>query len=77
MIIDLILNRKDGKDYNPKEFYNDIMKYYEIFPEIVEPIANALDNGTENQIKQALRDYIKNWNYSELISDYITSQKWL
>jgi len=30
MIIDLILDRKDNKEYNPRKFYNDIMNYGEI-----------------------------------------------
>mgnify|MGYP003196611153 FL=1 len=45
MIIDLILDRKDGKEYVPGDFYTGVMGYLDVFPEIVIPIAEAMENG--------------------------------
>jgi|TARA_Y100000310_G_scaffold213575_1_gene214512 hypothetical protein len=76
MIIDLILNRKDDTKmkYSPKRFYNEIMKYS---PEIAEPIATALDAGTEQQVKKELSNYILEQNYNHNIIKYINSVEWL
>ena len=64
MLIDCILDRKDGEEYDYcNGHYNDI--------------AELLDNGTEKQIKQALCDYIKSEGYSLEICDYINSVNWL
>ena len=78
MIIDLILDRKDNEQaYNPKSFYNSVMNYYNAFPEIVEPIANALDSGEEEDVKRVLRNYIKAQGYNLEICSYINSQEWI
>lgn len=94
MIIDLILDRKDGTIilrreeyggpivqttpiYNAKRFYDDIMEYYDIFPEIIEPIAEAMDSGEEEDIKKTLKAYIINEEYDPNICDYIDSVSWL
>jgi hypothetical protein len=77
MTIDLILDRKNGKKYNSKEFYNKIMLYYQFFPEIVEPIANALDSGDEQDVKNALCSYIMTQDYNPQICEYINSVNWL
>jgi hypothetical protein len=73
MIIDLVLNRKDGKAYNPKEFYNEVSQYGEIGQEIAE----AMDNGEEQDVKQALANYIIKQDYSKNIITYIIGQNWL
>jgi hypothetical protein len=90
MIIDLILDRKDGKNrvikegklyitpiYEPKQFYNNVMSYYESMPDIAGPIASALDSGTETEIKDILCSYIIKQEYNAKICQYINSVKWL
>ena len=84
MIIDLIIVRKDrleytpqGDNYSPKKFYDDVMGYYNSFPEIVLPLANALDSGEENDVRKALANYIINQNYSIDLVKWIFTKKWL
>jgi len=76
MIVDLILDRKAIK-YSPKKFYNDLMGYYNAFPELVAPIADALDGGTEEQVKQALCNYITRQDYNPEICEDIQKLNWL
>ena len=73
MIIDLILDRKDGLQYEPKRFYNEVTQYGEVGYQIAE----ALDNGTELAIKMELGKYIKNNGYNEGLIKYIFSVNWL
>lgn len=73
MIVDLILDRQEGKKYNPKQFYDAVVGYGEIGYEIAE----ALDNGEEVDIKRALASYIIEQEYNLNIINYINSQKWL
>lgn len=88
MIIDLILDRKDGanraiKDgklyitpiYNPKQFYNDVSKYAHDLKDY--RIPEMLDNGTEEQVKEMLCDYVIEYGYRDKITDFINSVKWL
>ena len=77
MVIDLILDRKDGDEYNPNEFYNGVMGYLDVFPEIVIPIAEAMDYGEESDVQRELCAYVENGEYSSDICDYIKSVKWL
>ena len=72
MIIDLILDRKDGKQYRAKDFYGSVMGY----GEIGYPIATALDSGTNEDIKDRLCDYIIKQDYNTSICEYIKSVKW-
>jgi len=73
MIVDLILDRKDGIEYNPEQFYSDAMQYGEVADEIT----RALDSGTETDVKKALCKYIKDNKYSSSICDYINSVSWI
>ena len=86
MIIDLILDRKDGlmsyiengklityTEYSPKKFYNEVIQYGEIGWDI----AAALDSGEEEDVKRTLCDYIKEEEYRLSICDYIKSVNWL
>lgn len=75
MIIDLILDRADGTPYNAHDFYTAVSGYADVFPGIVEPITRALDCGTENDIKQKLCDYAR--EYNPKICEYIESVQWL
>ncbi len=77
MIIDLILNRKDGIKYSPKAFYNYLMGYYKAFPGLVEPIADALDSGTNKDVQNALCDYINKEDYNADLCNYIKSVQWV
>ena len=73
MIIDIILDRKDGEKYSTKKFYNDIINYGEISWKIAE----AMDNGEEEDVKKVLNVYIAENDYNPEIIKYINSQKWL
>jgi hypothetical protein len=71
MVIDLILDRKDGKPYNAKEFYNQVTLYRDYV------IAEALDNGENKDVQKALCDYIEHNGYNPKIKDYIKSINWI
>lgn len=71
MIIDLILDRKDGLEYNAKRFYNGVISYHN------NQIAVALDSGNNKDVQLALCNYIYNNDYNESICDYINSQIWV
>lgn len=77
MIIDLILDRKDGDAYEPQTFYNECMEYSEIFDGIADGITRAMDYGTENDVQMELCKYIDNNGYNPEIKEYINSQRWL
>ena len=73
MIIDLILDRKDGKESSAKEFYNNVAQY----GEIGDDIAQALDGGENEDVRRALNNYIDGNDYNEEIKKFINSQDWL
>lgn len=77
MIIDLILDRVNGKPYVPADFYRSVAEYGTVFPEIVFPITAALDGGAEADVQRELCAYVENGEYSRDICDYIKSVKWL
>lgn len=74
MIIDLILERKNGIRYNPKDFYNYCMGYMD---GIGDDITRAMDYGTETDVKKALCDYIIEQEYNPEICLYVCSVNWL
>ena len=71
MVIDYILDRKDGYGYDVKEFYDACMAYEEF------DIARALDSGTEKDVKKALCNYVIDNDYPKSICKYINSENWL
>lgn len=73
MIIDLILDRKNGSPYNAREFYNDVMAYEEGSDY---KISRALDGGSEKDVKKALCEYVMG-EYNPKICNYINSVSWL
>jgi hypothetical protein len=73
MIIDLILDRKDGEAYSPREFYNAVMGYGKVGHLITE----MMDEGTELDVKAALCRYIVDNGYNEKICEYVISVNWL
>ena len=73
MIIDLILDRKDGRRYDPEEFYREVVMY----GEIGFGISSAMDDGEEIDVKTELCYYVAQNGYSLDICDYIKSVNWL
>jgi len=73
MVIDIILNRKDGTLYNAKTFYNDILQY----GAISFGITSALDSGSDSDIKKELCKYILENDYNPDICNYINTIKWI
>lgn len=73
MVIDKILDRKDGKVYNPKAFYDDVTAY----GDIADAIAEAMDGGEEQDVKRALNIYIVANDYNPEICTFVNSVQWL
>lgn len=73
MIIDLILDRKDGEKYNPNKFYGDCLNY----GNIGDNITRSMDSGTETDVKEALCRYVIENDYNLNICKYINRKKWL
>lgn len=76
MIIDLILDRKDGDYYDAISFYNNVIGY-EKSSNIGNSISKAFKSGKERNVKQALIDYIDENGYNNSIKKYIQSVDWL
>lgn len=76
MIIDLILDRKDGVQYNAKDFYINVLENENIF-EFPHDISISLDYGNNKDVQKALCDYIDNCGYNPEIKDYINSVNWI
>lgn len=74
MIIDAILDRKDGIPYT-----RESMKY--IYDSATtfnfDYVASAFDMGTNEDCQKALAKYIDENNYNESIKDYIYSKNWI
>ena len=77
MIIDLILDRKDGADFDPVEFAAEVYDYSEVFPELAAPILAAFESKTEQRVKHALCAYVLDAGYNPEICDYVNSVEWL
>ena len=73
MIIDLILDRKDGDDYRPSEFYFNVLEY----GEPGHGITRAMDAGTNRDVQKALADYILDNEYNPALCGYVYSVNWL
>jgi hypothetical protein len=78
VIIDLILDRRDDEsrdnfNYNAHDFYFNVLQY----GEIGDNITDAMDYGTEANVKKALCKYIDNNFYNPLIKNYINARQWL
>ena len=63
MVIDLILDRKDGIFYDPKEFAREVKEYAEIFP-ICAPVYRAIETGKEWAVKIALETYLEKFVFA-------------
>lgn len=73
MIIDLILDRKDGERYDARDFYFNVLEY----GEPGHGITAAMDGGTENDVKKALCAYILDYGYNWDLCYYIHAVNWL
>lgn len=77
MLVDLILDRRDGVSYCPSDFEEEVKEYCETFPSYI-PVYDALINGSEDEVKEELCRYIdEEWHGSPLIKDFINSVNWL
>lgn len=75
MIIDIILDRKEGAiDYAPETHLKAIYDY--ATDARMSDIARALDSGNENDVKAALMRYITVCGYPSALLDYIASVRW-
>lgn len=87
MIIDLILDRQNDIEtfnefYDPKTFYNEVLEYADMFgcdnaENIAFKIAKAMDEGTEEEVRQQLCSYVKDYGYNDDICKFINSVEWL
>ena len=73
MIIDLILERKDGKPYSTHAFCCGVKEY----GEVGEKIVKAIYSRDEWEVKAALIQYLIDQRYCLTIANYINSVKWL
>lgn len=77
MLIDAILDRKDGEKYDPEDFYRYVRDEESALGNEDWPVSRALDSGTEENVKDALCAYVKGEGYNEKICDYVRSVDWL
>lgn len=76
MIIDLILDRRDGFEYNAREFAVEVLEYCESF-DAWPFLRRALLQNSETGVKSALCRYIREEGYNLKICDYVNSVNWL
>ena len=77
MIVDKILDRKDGalcrEPYSAHDFYMACMSYGRIADEIT----RAMDGGMEEDVKEALCSYVLDNKCNPLLCDYIRRINWV
>jgi hypothetical protein len=73
MIIDKILDRKDGIPYTQRDF-NYILDEAKLFD--MNDLANALQSNQNKNIIRELENYIKNNNYNLELVKYVKTQNW-
>jgi hypothetical protein len=73
MIIDTILDRKDGIPYT-KDDFNYILREAKIFG--FDDIVEAMNSNKNASIVPALENYIKNNNYNLELIKFIKSKNW-
>ena len=76
MLIDLILDRRDGCKFDPVDFAFSVNDYAEIF-DCVRPVLAALSSHVEQAVKHALCGYVLGAGYNPEICDYINGVSWL
>ena len=81
MIIDLILDRKEGEEageeYDAREFYSDISEWVGLDPTFAGDISAAMDYGTNEDVRAALCRYIDAGRYNPALKDWINSREWV
>lgn len=78
MIIDLILDRKNGRRYSAHDFYLEVRKYERLgVGTHCEDISIAMDYGDNRDVQCVLCQYIQRNRYPADIEDYIRSQVWV
>lgn len=77
MIIDLLLDRKDGAKYCPEAFYRDIRAYESELD--IDYISKALDYGSDRDVHKALCKYLVDFDYiyDPALFEYVTSVPWI
>lgn len=76
MIIDLILDRKDGLEYKPEQFYKRCLSYEQTF-NFHFSVTDAMNERIEQKVKHCLCEYIFSQGYNPELCDYINSVNWL
>ena len=81
MIIDIILERKEGEEageeYDARAFYDDISEWVGLSPVFAVDISSAMDCGTNEDIQAALCRYIDAGRYNPELKDWINSREWV
>ena len=78
MIVDLILDRKDGVPYSAHDFYIACRGYEQLkIGTHGEDISIAMDYGDNKDVQRVLCQYIDRNEYNPVIKDYIRSQIWV
>lgn len=73
MIVDLILDRREGKKYKASAFYRSCVAYGDVGTDITA----AMDYGSEKDVKDALKQYIEDQEYNPDIKSFIDAVDWL
>ena len=76
MLIDLILDRKDGLRYRPENFKRDVRGYLDVFKSY-KPVYDAILLKDESAVKRELCRYIDIEGYNPQIKNYVRSVSWL
>ena len=71
MIIDEILDRRDGCKYDP-EYLVDTAKINGF-----NNVVKAFESKDENAVKSSLKEYVHENGYSDNVCEYIDSQQWI
>lgn len=78
MIIDSILDRKNGRRYSAHDFYLEVRDYERLgVGTRGEDISIAMDYGDNKDVQRTLCQYIQRNGYPTGIEDYIRSQVWV
>lgn len=76
MLIDKILDRRDGEEYSPRDLYDYLQEEGEVF-DFYWDFARIMDEGTEEEMQEALCEYVVAHGYRPELCDYIRSVDWL
>lgn len=76
MIIDMILDRKDGFPYDARKAY-DYVSHEEQTIKMGYGIARAMDSGTNADVQEALCKYVEEQGYNANLCKYILSVNWV